>query len=516
MVTTEANEGGVGSPAVTVIIAAYKYSAVLHFALQSLLLQTFQDWECWVIGDATTDDSDAVVASFGDSRLQWYNLPHNHGNQFGPNNEGLRRARGRYIAFLQQDDLWHARHLEVLVAALEGGAEMAHSVLWMSLPYPPFATLFGLHPGGGFQPMTFFPPACVMIRRTLAERVGPWRDWRSLRVPNDVDYICRLARAARGIAPVPELTVFKFSASNRKDVYQEKPTHEQQALLQRLQTEPEVQYRLLMAGLIGSLNTRNGLDTRIRASSVWRRGRHIQSIRRFKGAGELPLDDDSDESGAPWYDDLIEFMAANPADDLAPLWCRKYLYRNDDLPTDGLFLGDGWHPAEGDPFGEKFRWAEGESSLLISRPSGQPLLITLRLESGPSQDYGTLDMQAVDERGQVLKTFTITSEAIVSLLTEPAPARWYTVRLVPQNLRHAPLLHSHDSRELHYRVLGLHIGPVPAQGMSEQAAWWRLDPAFSASPVTIGTRLRWRLRGIVRRMVRSARRMVSRSPRTAL
>lgn len=512
----EARERHDGSPAVTVIIPAYNYSAVLRFALQSLLLQTFPDWECWVIGDASTDDSEAVVASFADPRLQWYNLPHNHGNQFGPNNEGLRRARGRYVAFLQQDDLWHARHLEVLAAALDGGAEMAHSVLWMSLPYPPFATLFGLHPGGAFQPMTFFPPACVMIRRTLAERVGPWRDWRSLRVPNDVDYICRLARAARGIAPVPELTVFKFSAANRRDVYQQKPVHEQAALLHLLQTEPDVQYRLLMAGLVGSLHTRNGLDTRIRASSVWRRGAHIRSIRRFKGAGELPFDEESEESGAPWYDDVIEFMAANPADDLAPLWCRQHLYRHDEPPADGLFLGGGWHPVEGDPFGEKFRWAAGETDLLISRPSGQPLLITLRLESGPSQDYGALDMQAVDERGRVLKTFTITRESVVSLLVEPAPARWHRVRLVPENLHHAPLVHSSDSRELHYRVLGLHIGPAPAAGTSEQAAWWRLDPAFSAAPATIGTRLRWRLRGLVRGAGRRAVRMLSRRRRSAV
>jgi glycosyltransferase involved in cell wall biosynthesis len=69
-------------------------------------------------GDACTDDSAELVASYRDPRLHWFNLPTNSGYQSAPHNEGLRRARGRYVAYLNHDDLWLPNHLERLVAAL--------------------------------------------------------------------------------------------------------------------------------------------------------------------------------------------------------------------------------------------------------------------------------------------------------------------------------------------------------------------------------------------------------------
>src|SRR5215216_5001189 len=98
-------------PLVSVVTATYNYSSVLKYAIQSVLWQTYQNFELWVIGDACTDDSEAVVASFGDSRIHWVNLPENSGNQAVPNNEGIARARGKYIAYLGHDDLWYPNHL---------------------------------------------------------------------------------------------------------------------------------------------------------------------------------------------------------------------------------------------------------------------------------------------------------------------------------------------------------------------------------------------------------------------
>ena len=93
-------------PLVTVITAAYNSQRTLRVALASLRNQTFTDWEAWIVGDACTDDSEGVVRSFADDRLHWVNLQSNHGSQWFPNNEGLRRAQGKYVAFLGHDDIW--------------------------------------------------------------------------------------------------------------------------------------------------------------------------------------------------------------------------------------------------------------------------------------------------------------------------------------------------------------------------------------------------------------------------
>ena len=83
------------TPAVTVIIPTYNSSGTLRLTLETVLLQDFDDFEVWVVGDGCTDDSETVVSSFGDKRFHWVNLPVNSGTPSVPRNEALRRARGR-------------------------------------------------------------------------------------------------------------------------------------------------------------------------------------------------------------------------------------------------------------------------------------------------------------------------------------------------------------------------------------------------------------------------------------
>jgi glycosyltransferase involved in cell wall biosynthesis len=106
-------------PRVTVIIPTYNWSTVLSYAIRSVLRQTFTDFELLVIGDGCTDDSEQVVSAIDDPRVQWINLPVNSRHQSTPNNEGLKRASGEYIAYLGHDDLWLPHHLGVTVAALD-------------------------------------------------------------------------------------------------------------------------------------------------------------------------------------------------------------------------------------------------------------------------------------------------------------------------------------------------------------------------------------------------------------
>ena len=117
------------SPRVTVIVATYNWSSVLPYSIGSVLRQSFTDFELLVIGDRGTDDSEQVVAAIHDPRLRWINLPVNSGHQSGPNNEGLRQARGSIIAYVGHDDSWLPHHLELMVAAIDAGADLVHSIV---------------------------------------------------------------------------------------------------------------------------------------------------------------------------------------------------------------------------------------------------------------------------------------------------------------------------------------------------------------------------------------------------
>lgn len=107
------------APLVSVVLATYNWPSVLSYAIQTVLWQTFTDFELLIIGDCCTDHTEAIVRSFNDPRICWHNLPKNSGNQAGPNNAELELARGKYIAYMHQDDLWMPTHLDVLVKALE-------------------------------------------------------------------------------------------------------------------------------------------------------------------------------------------------------------------------------------------------------------------------------------------------------------------------------------------------------------------------------------------------------------
>jgi len=121
------------SPLVSVVIATYNYSSVLRYALQSVLWQTFQDFEVWVIGDACTDDSETVTASFGDPPT----------------------------------------HLELLINALErNSADVGNTLLMMLCPESPFRMLYGLWAKDVFEPLTYVPPSSIMHKRDMGCRYG--------------------------------------------------------------------------------------------------------------------------------------------------------------------------------------------------------------------------------------------------------------------------------------------------------------------------------------------------------
>ena len=149
------------TPSVTIIIATYNLSSALRYTIPSALQQTHDDFEMLVIGDACTDDSGDVVRSFGDRRVQWINLPERAGSQYGPNNAGLERARGKFIAYLGHDDLWWPRHLEIGLGTLTAHAADI-SVAATVINGPPasgFKGVTGLFPNNIYTPRYDFTPS---------------------------------------------------------------------------------------------------------------------------------------------------------------------------------------------------------------------------------------------------------------------------------------------------------------------------------------------------------------------
>jgi len=240
-------------PSVTVIIPTYNWSSVLPYSIGSVLRQTFTDFELLVVGDGCTDDSEAVVRRVGDPRIKWINLPTNTGHQSEPNNEGLRQARGQFIAYLGHDDLWLPHHLSCLVSALDEGADLAYG---MSLL---LAEGCGRRPEPleeRYQPDMWIPPTSVVHRRSVTNHIGSWRRYRELDTNPEYDLWRRAYTANYRFAFVPRFTAIKFPAAARRDVYKIRPCHEQAAWSERIQNEDDFEIVELVRTILAMAQAR--------------------------------------------------------------------------------------------------------------------------------------------------------------------------------------------------------------------------------------------------------------------
>jgi glycosyltransferase involved in cell wall biosynthesis len=100
-----------GPPAVSVVLPTYNRADTLKRSIQSVLSQSFTDFELIVVDDASRDESAEVVASFDDSRIKYVRNEFNLGGA-GARNVGIRNARANLIAFQDSDDEWLPIKLE--------------------------------------------------------------------------------------------------------------------------------------------------------------------------------------------------------------------------------------------------------------------------------------------------------------------------------------------------------------------------------------------------------------------
>lgn len=103
---------------VSIITPSYNTARFLQETIECVLAQTYANWEMLIVDDCSTDETDDVVASFTDERIRFFKNDRNRGAAYS-RNFALREARGRWIAFLDSDDLWMPDKLEKQIRFME-------------------------------------------------------------------------------------------------------------------------------------------------------------------------------------------------------------------------------------------------------------------------------------------------------------------------------------------------------------------------------------------------------------
>lgn len=177
-------------PRFSLILPTHNRADVLRYAIQSALSQTDGDFEMFVVGDGCTDHSGDVVRSVNDRRVEWLDLPKARFYGYANRNVALKRASGKFIAYLAHDDLLFPDHLERLAERLdaEGRDWIFSRPLWVSLDGIVLPYAVTLQPHDEFQ--SYFdvgnpiPMSCVMHRRSVIEYAGWWPE----DVPSSADW----------------------------------------------------------------------------------------------------------------------------------------------------------------------------------------------------------------------------------------------------------------------------------------------------------------------------------------
>lgn len=113
------------TPTVSVVMPVYNVARYVEDAIASVLAQTWLDFELIIVDDGSTDDSLEHCRRFDDHRIRI--VQQENRGLAGARNSGIRHARGRYIAFLDSDDLWSEHKLAAHVALLDSRTDVGVS-----------------------------------------------------------------------------------------------------------------------------------------------------------------------------------------------------------------------------------------------------------------------------------------------------------------------------------------------------------------------------------------------------
>lgn len=125
------------TPLVSVVIPTYNHARYLRRALQSVIDQTYTNWEAIVIDNHSKDSTDEVMASFADPRITYLKI-HNNGVIAASRNAGIREAKGEWIAFLDSDDWWTVDKLKACCESINDKVDLIYHDLKIISDQPRF------------------------------------------------------------------------------------------------------------------------------------------------------------------------------------------------------------------------------------------------------------------------------------------------------------------------------------------------------------------------------------------
>jgi teichuronic acid biosynthesis glycosyltransferase TuaG len=196
-------------PLVSVVIPTFNHAPLLKRALDSVVAQTYSDWEAIVVNNFSTDETIDVVNSFKDDRIKLVNFK-NNGIIASSRNRGIKLAQGKFVAFLDSDDNWYPNKLEKCIDhAMHGATLVCHGEMWINSDLSTREVMYGPVSRADYQSLLFrgncISTSTTFIETELLRSVNGFDESAEIITAEDYDLWMRLAATQPTTVFIPEI-----------------------------------------------------------------------------------------------------------------------------------------------------------------------------------------------------------------------------------------------------------------------------------------------------------------------
>ena len=194
---------------VSVVIPTFNHSNFLRSAIQSVIDQTYANWEAIIVNNFSTDNTIEVVAEFNDPRIRLVNY-RNHGVIAASRNEGIRLATGSVVAFLDSDDHWFPNKLAICVEQIDQGNDIVcHGENWSSEGIPVRAVYYGPSKNASPRKLLFrgncISTSATIVRTSTLNEVGGFSENSEFITAEDYELWIKLAKVTERFCFIHEI-----------------------------------------------------------------------------------------------------------------------------------------------------------------------------------------------------------------------------------------------------------------------------------------------------------------------
>ena len=196
-------------PAISIVIPTYNHAEYLRQALQSVIDQTFHDWEAIIVNNFSDDATLQIIEQFNEPRFRVINF-RNHGVIAASRNEGLRNSLAPVIAFLDSDDTWYKDKLSKCMSEFEHGAKVVcHGENWISNSSVPRAIFYGPAEKATYRNLLFrgncISTSATLVNKEVLEQLSGFSENPSFITAEDYELWMRISLATTNFVFVHEI-----------------------------------------------------------------------------------------------------------------------------------------------------------------------------------------------------------------------------------------------------------------------------------------------------------------------